>query len=57
MNVRPLHDRVLIKRIETPSLGVPRPRVTRSVARGYDDEWILSEDRVRELSSRDAGVR
>lgn len=31
----------------------PRPRITLHVARGYDDEWTLSEDRVLELAALD----
>jgi hypothetical protein len=31
----------------------PRPRVTLHVARGYDDEWVLSEERVSELAALD----
>ena len=30
-----------------------RPRITLHVARGYDDEWNLSDERVRELSALD----
>ena len=31
----------------------PRPRITLHVARGYDEEWILSEQRVAELAALD----
>ncbi len=31
----------------------PRPRITLHVARGYDDEWTLSEERVAELAALD----
>jgi hypothetical protein len=31
----------------------PRPRITLHVARGYDDEWFLSEERVLELAALD----
>ena len=31
----------------------PRPRITLHVARGYDDEWQLSEERVAELAALD----
>ena len=31
----------------------PRPRVTLHVARGYDDEWVLSDERVAELAALD----
>lgn len=31
----------------------PRPETTLSVARGYDDEWILTEERIAELSALD----
>ena len=30
-----------------------RPRITLHVARGYDDEWFLTEERVAELSALD----
>jgi hypothetical protein len=32
----------------------PRPETTLSVARGYDDEWNLTEERIAELSAQDA---
>lgn len=44
----------LIARIEKAFRGVPRPRITLSVATGYDDEWDLTEERERELASWDA---
>ena len=31
----------------------PRPRITLSVALGYDDEWNLTEERVAELAAQD----
>lgn len=31
----------------------PRPRITLHVARGYDDEWFLSDKRVAELAALD----
>lgn len=31
-----------------------RPVITRSVARGFDDEWQLTEERIAELSAQDA---
>jgi hypothetical protein len=43
----------LIERIEAAFHEIPRPTITRSVARGYDDEWNLSEARIRELAIRD----
>jgi len=43
----------LILQIEAAFAGIPRPAATLSVARGYDDEWILSEDRVLELNAQD----
>ena len=43
----------LLKRIDAAFDGVPRPRVTKSVARGYDDEWVLHEERIAELSRLD----
>ena len=42
--------------IEAAFRGIPRPRITRSVAEGYDDEWSLSEERVHELAACDAEV-
>jgi hypothetical protein len=32
----------------------PRPAITRSVARGLDDEWILTEERYAALSAQDS---
>jgi hypothetical protein len=43
----------LLARIEIAFRGVPRPRVTKHVARGLDDEWILSNERGQELSELD----
>ena len=43
----------LLKRIDAAFAGVPRPKITKSVARGLDDEWFLSEERRAELSNRD----
>jgi hypothetical protein len=43
----------LISEIQKAFCGVPRPKVTLSVARGYDDEWVLSEKRITELQSLD----
>jgi hypothetical protein len=31
----------------------PRPKITLHVARGYDDEWNLSEERIEELATLD----
>lgn len=31
----------------------PRPKITLHVARGYDDEWNLSEERIQELAALD----
>ncbi|MBK1790594.1 DUF6714 family protein [Persicirhabdus sediminis] len=31
----------------------PKPRITLHVARGYDDEWVLSEARCKELAAMD----
>jgi hypothetical protein len=47
----------LIERIARAFAGVPRPKITRSVARGYDDEWHLSPERVLELQALDSEVR
>jgi len=43
----------LIERIKRCFVEIPRPVVTLSVARGYDDEWNLSDERVAELSAQD----
>jgi hypothetical protein len=43
----------LIREIERVFKAVPRPRITLHVARGYDDEWNLSEERISELAARD----
>lgn len=43
----------LLKQISVAFDGVPRPKITKSVARGYDDEWVLSEERIVELSNLD----
>ncbi len=56
------YDRWLVAHSEAMDLAVrlpdvfgdpPRPRVTLHVARGYDDEWILTEKRCRELAALD----
>lgn len=47
----------LLLRIERAFAGVPRPCITRSVARGYDDEWFLSDERVEELQALDPEQR
>lgn len=39
----------LIEQIEAAFGNIPRPRITGSVARGYDNEWSLSEERIQEL--------
>ena len=46
----------LIAEIEAVFPAIPRPKITRSVARGYDDEWNLSEERIRELAAQDPEV-
>jgi hypothetical protein len=43
----------LISRIEDAFRDVPRPRITKSVARGFDDEWNLSDERIQELAALD----
>ena len=43
----------LIPAIEAAFEGVPRPRMTLSVAKGYDDEWKLSDERIEELTTQD----
>jgi hypothetical protein len=45
--------RTLTNDIENAFKGIPRPRITRHVARGYDDEWSLTEERVKELTALD----
>jgi hypothetical protein len=47
----------LIERIKRAFEGVPRPQITKSVARGYDDEWNLSDERIRELQAEDPEQR
>lgn len=47
----------LIRRIEVAFEGVPRPKITKSVARGYDDEWNLSDERIQELQALDLEQR
>ncbi|WP_133796779.1 DUF6714 family protein [Prosthecobacter fusiformis] len=44
----------LIQEIEKAFADIPRPRITRSVATGYDAEWQLSDERISELASQDA---
>ena len=43
----------LIPDIEAAFDGVARPRITLSLAKGFDDEWELSDERLAELSARD----
>lgn len=43
----------LIPEIEEAFEGVPRPQTTLSVAKGYDDEWELSAERIEELAAQD----
>lgn len=45
---------LLLQRISTAFAGVPRPAITHSVARGYDDEWFLSPERGSELAALDS---
>lgn len=47
----------LIPVIESAFDGVPRPIITLSVAKGYDDEWNLSDERVAELNALDSEQR
>ncbi len=47
----------LLLRIGAAFEGVPRPRITKSVARGYDDEWNLSDERIAELQALDPEKR
>lgn len=60
--VADLYDLWLVAHEEAMDLAVrlpeifgdpPRPRITLHVARGYDDEWFLSEQRVAELAALD----
>lgn len=44
----------LLQRIAVAFAGVPRPAITHSVARGFDDEWVLSLERGRELTALDS---
>lgn len=43
----------LLQRIVSAFANVPRPAITCSVARGYDDEWSLSPERMQELAALD----
>lgn len=43
----------LLARIEIAFKGVPRPRITKHVARGWDDEWMVSDERAEELAALD----
>ncbi len=57
-----LYDVWLVAHAEATALAIrlpdvfgdpPRPRITLHVARGYDDEWFLSEERGAELAALD----
>ena len=50
------HDEAMNLADRLPSVfgSPPRPRITLHVARGYDDEWTLSDARVAELAAFDA---
>ncbi len=43
----------LAERIPAVFGDPPRPKITLHVARGYDDEWNLSEERIQELAALD----
>lgn len=43
----------LVERLPEVFGDPPRPKITLHVARGYDDEWTLSEERIRELAALD----
>ena len=43
----------LIRAIEQAFADIARPRITRSVAVGYDDEWKLTEERIQQLTAQD----
>jgi len=49
------HDEAMNLAVRLPEVfgDPPRPRITLHVARGYDDEWVLSEQRVAELAACD----
>jgi hypothetical protein len=44
---------LLIPEIEAAFSGVERPWITLRVARAYDDEWNLTDERIVELRARD----
>jgi hypothetical protein len=46
----------LIPRIESAFANIARPGITLHVARGYDDEWEISDERYLELTMMDAEV-
>lgn len=43
----------LLGEVEAAFAGVPRPRITLSVARAYDEEWNLSPEREAQLRACD----
>jgi hypothetical protein len=43
----------LLSRIGTEFLDIPAPRITLHVARAFDDEWIVSQEREDELKAED----
>ena len=49
------HEEAMELAVRLPEIfgNPPRPRITLHVARGYDDEWTLTESRVAELSAMD----
>lgn len=47
----------LIPIIEKAFVNIPRPRITLHVARGFDDEWHLSQQRGEEFASLDPETR
>jgi len=44
---------LLLTRIDKAFGEIPRPLITLHVARGYDDEWSLSQERGEELRAMD----
>lgn len=44
----------LVEKIAGAFKDVPRPKITRSVAEGFDDEWLtITDDRIEELRAQD----
>ena len=43
----------LLAELDDAFRGVPRPNITKRVARGFDDGWVLSDERGQELTALD----